>query len=123
MKKQILLITIILGLMTLSCSKNDDQDSEYQGTWTGTFSGIQDNGTWTANIDSNGKLTGTTNSTVLKISLSLNGNVSSSGVFIATAGSASNSAEFNGKMSGTTGSGTWANTKAGINGTWSGNKQ
>ena len=123
MKKQILLITIILGLMTLSCSKNDDQDSEYQGTWTGTYTGTQDNGTWTANIDSNGKVTGTTSSNVFNGTLQLNGNISSNGAFRATAGSASNGAEFTGQMTDTSGSGTWAKTTSGINGTWSGNKK
>tara|TARA_R110002049_G_scaffold97098_3_gene236954 strand:- start:7119 stop:7490 length:372 start_codon:yes stop_codon:yes gene_type:complete len=123
MKKQILLITIILGLITLSCSKNDDQDSEYQGTWTGTFTGTQDNGTWTANIDSNGKITGTTSSTVYNASLQLNGSISSSGKFIATAGSASNGADFKGQMTETSGSGTWANNSLGIDGSWTGTKQ
>ncbi len=124
MKKQILLLTIILGLMTLACSKNDDdQKSEFQGTWTGTYAGTQDSGSWTANIDSNGKVTGTTVSTVFNVSLQLNGIISSSGAFTATAGSASNGAEFSGQMTATTGSGTWVNTNAGISGTWSGNKE
>ncbi|WP_445731103.1 hypothetical protein [Mariniflexile sp.] len=110
--------------MTSSCSKNDDnQDSKFQGTWTGTYTGAQDNGSWTANIDTNGKVTGTTSSTVYNNSLQLNGNISSSGEFIATAGSASNGAEFNGQMTTTSVTGTWSNTTAGINGTWSGNKQ
>lgn len=125
MKKQILLITIILGMMTLSCSSNDDndEDSEFEGTWTGTYSGTVDNGTWIANIDSNGEVTGTTNSTVHSSSLQLNGNISSSGAFTATVGSASNGTKFNGQMTANSGSGTWTSTSAGINGTWSGSKQ
>ena len=126
MKKQILLITIILAMITLSCSSNDDNDnptSEFQGIWTGTYSGEADSGTWTANIDSNGEVTGNTNSSVFNVSLQLNGNISSNGAFTATAGSASNGAEFNGQMTGTNGSGTWTNTNAGFSGNWSGSKQ
>lgn len=124
MKKQILLIALIIGLTTLSCSKNDDdQGSEFQGIWTGTYTGTQDNGTWTANIDSNGKVTGTASSTVHSITLQLNGKISSNGTLTATIGSASNGTEFNGKMTGTSGSGAWENTNQGINGSWSGSKQ
>lgn len=125
MKKQILLIAIILGLTTLSCSSNDDdnQKSEFEGEWVGTYTGALDNGTWTAIIDSNGKVTGTSTSSVFNASLQLNGNVSTSGTFIATAGSASNGAQFNGQMTESSGSGTWSNSSSGTNGTWSGNKQ
>ena len=75
------------------------------------------------NIDSNGKVTGTTSSNVFNGTLQLNGNISSNGAFSATAGSASNGAEFTGQMTDTSGSGTWAKTTSGINGTWSGNKK
>lgn len=127
MKKQILLIALMIGSITLSCSTDDDnndyQESEFQGEWIGTYTGDKDNGSWTAYIDSEGEVTGTTTSSVLNSSLELNGEISPSGGFTATAGTTSNGAEFKGQMSETNGSGTWVNTSQGINGTWSGNKQ
>ena len=53
---------LTIGLITFSCSSNDDNDvqaSKFQGTWIGTYSGDDDYGTWTANIDAEGKVTGT----------------------------------------------------------------
>lgn len=123
MKKQILLIAIILGLVTLSCSKSDDQqESEYQGTWSGTFSGDA-NGTWSALIDSDGIITGTAQFNGVGLTLQLNGSVSPSGVFQATAGTASNGAEFSGQLTETSGSGIWINTALAMDGTWTGTRQ
>lgn len=122
MKKQILLLTIILGMLTFSCSSKDDndvQDSEFHGTWTGTYTGESDNGTWTVTIDSRGKITGTSLSTIWLNSVELNGSISANG----TIGTVSNGAEFNGQITGTTGSGIWTNTDSVTNGTWSGSKQ
>lgn len=123
MKKQILLFTIILGLVTLSCSKSDDdQESEYQGIWSGTFAG-DSNGTWSALIDSEGLITGTANFNGVGSTLQLTGGVSSSGAFQATAGTASNGAQFSGQLTETSGSGTWINTALSMDGTWNGTRQ
>lgn len=123
MKKQILLFTIILGLVTLSCSKSDDQqESEYQGTWSGTFSGDA-NGTWSALIDPDGVITGTANFNGIGSTLQLKGSVSPSGAFQATVGTASNGAQFSGQLTETSGSGTWINTALSMDGTWDGTRQ
>ena len=52
--KKLLLLTFIFTLF--ACSGGDDDNdnttnSEFQGEWSGTFSG-DDNGTWTAGINS-----------------------------------------------------------------------
>lgn len=123
----ILVFAIAMGFTLTSCSSNDDGDdrqkSEFQGEWTGTFTGNQESGSWTASIDSDGNVTGTTTSTVYTVSLQLKGKVSSGGAFTATAGTASNGAEFTGNLKGSTGSGTWVNEFAGLSGTWVGNKK
>jgi len=110
----------------MSCSSNDDDDqqkSEFQGEWAGTFTGNQESGSWSANIDSDGNVTGTTTSTVYNTTLQLNGKVSPGGSFNATAGTASNGAKFTGNLQGGTGSGSWVNELAGISGTWNGNRK
>ena|SRR5690606_35946243 len=123
MKKQILLFAIILGLITFSCSKSDDdQESIYQGLWSGTFAG-DSNGTWSALIDSDGIITGTAQFNGNGSSLQLNGSVSPSGAFQATVGTASNGAQFSGQLTETSGSGTWINTALSMDGTWSGTRQ
>jgi|SRR5690606_4147765 hypothetical protein len=123
MKKHILLFTIILGLIAFSCSKSDDdQESEYQGLWSGTFAGDA-NGTWSALIDSDGIITGTAQFNGVGLTLQLNGSVSPSGVFQATAGTASNGAEFSGQLTETSGSGIWINTALAMDGTWTGTRQ
>lgn len=123
MKKQILLFAIILGLITFSCSKSDDdQESIFQGLWAGTFAG-DSNGTWSALIDSEGLITGTANFNGVGSTLQLTGSVSSSGAFQATAGTASNGAQFNGQLTETSGSGTWINTALSMDGTWNGTRQ
>lgn len=125
MKKLILTtLTIIFSVIILSCSNNDDNDSAfpYQGHWSGTYSGQQDHGTFSINVSSKGIVTGTSSSVVFNEDFDVNGNVSQSGQFSAIAGSATSGATFTGQMSGNSANGTWLNNSAGMNGTWSGDK-
>ena len=128
MKKSILLAFTFLTLFFLnSCSNNDDNNSNsafpYQGNWSGTFTGTQDNGSWTANVNSLGVVTGTAISAVFSETYQLNGTVSNTGVFTATLGTSSVGGQFNGQINGTNVSGTWINTSANMNGNWTGTKQ
>src|SRR5690606_9867359 len=123
MKKQILLFTIILGLVTLSCSKSDDQqESEYQGTWSGTFSGDA-NGIWSALIDSDGVITGTANYNGIGFALRQKGSDSPSDALQATVGTDSKGSQLISKFSETRGAGTWINTALSMCGTWEDTRQ
>ena len=121
------LIYLFLAVTIVACSGGGDDDtnnttnSEFQGEWSGTFSG-DDNGTWTAGISSNGDVSGTAYSTTFADNYSLEGSVSSSGQFQATFGTSSVGGEFIGQLNGNSGSGTWVNTGAMMNGSWSGSK-
>jgi len=126
MKKLTLILTLIIGFSIISCSSDDDngnQASEFQGSWNGTYSGDQDNETWIMTVDENGTITGTSISNVFNETFDVNGNVQGSGNLNATVGTATSGATFVGTFNATTASGTWNNTSASMNGTWSGNKQ
>ena len=121
------ILYLSLALLIFACSSGGDDDnnnttnSEFQGEWSGTFSG-DDNGTWSAGINSNGDVSGTAYSTTFADNYSLEGSVSSSGQFQATFGTSSAGGEFTGQLNGNSGSGTWVNTGAMMNGSWSGSK-
>ena len=122
--KKLLLLTFVFTLF--ACSGGDDDNdnttnSEFQGELSGTFS-VDDNGTWTAGINSNGDVSGTANSTTFSDTYSLEGSVSSSGQFQATFGTSSAGGGFTGQLNGNSGSGTWVNTSAMMSGSWSGSK-
>jgi hypothetical protein len=53
----------------------------------------------------------------------LNGTVTNQGAFNATVGRSSDGARFTGTLSARSGSGTWVNSAAGMNGNWTGTKQ
>ena len=120
--KKLLLLTFVFILFT-SCGGDDDNttNSVFQGEWSGTFSG-DDNGTWTASINSNGAVDGAAYSTTFSDNYSLEGSVSSSGQFQATFGTSSVGGVFTGLLNGNSAIGTWVNTGAMMNGSWSGSK-
>lgn len=125
MKKIVLFTIISFSIFLCSCSKNDSEtssNSSYEGRWSGRFTGTQDNGTWTASVSTSGVVTGTAVSNVFGSS-SLAGTVNNQGDFTATVGVSSDGARFTGKLTGNSGSGTWVNTSAGMNGAWTGTKQ
>lgn len=126
MKKWTLLLTLIIGFSIFSCSSDDDnenQTSEFQGNWNGTYTGDQDNGTWIMTIDNTGSITGTSTSNVFNQTFDVNGNVEDNGNLSVTVGNASSGATFEGTMDESTASGTWNNTSVNMNGIWEGAKQ
>lgn len=126
MKKWTLLLTLIIGFSIFSCSSDDDnenQTSEFQGNWNGTYTGNQDNGTWIMTIDNTGAITGTSTSNVFNQTFDVNGNVEDNGNLSVTVGNASSGATFEGTMDESTASGTWNNTSVNMNGIWEGAKQ
>jgi len=73
-------------------------------------------------VSSTGVVTGTTTSIVFQDTFDVSGNVNNSGQFSSVAGGATSGATFTGQMNGNSANGTWINNSAGMNGTWSGNK-
>jgi hypothetical protein len=121
--KMISSLTIILATFLLfACKKdNDAQPSQYEGNWKGVYSG-DESGTWNININKKGVVTGSAKSNASTI-YELNGNVTNSGSFSATAGSTSTGTTFTGQLSENNASGTWKNTLVNVKGVWSGSKQ
>lgn len=68
-------LSIFLAAMLFAgCSKNDNSSNtaQYQGSWSGTYSGsrsdnsnTKDNGTWTITVAADGKASGTVTSAVI----------------------------------------------------------
>ncbi|MFV0304090.1 MAG: hypothetical protein ACK5IC_01250 [Moheibacter sp.] len=125
MRKLTLILSLVIGFTLLSCSNDDDnenQTSEFQGNWTGSFIGDEDNGTWSVTVDNNGSITGTVTSNVFTVTWDANGTVLANGTLNMTVGTATSGATFEGTMSGNDASGIWNNTGAEMNGTWTGTK-
>ena len=115
MKNKIYLLLVIL-MVFIGCSKGGSSDSNciYDGYWTGTYSG-DESGIVYGSI-SNCSISGYVDDGI--DSYPVSGSVTNNGAFSATAGSASTGAVFQGQLSGNTGSGTWINASAGLQGTW-----
>ena len=116
-------LTIVLAAFLLfACKKdNDAPPSQYEGNWKGVYSG-DESGTWNININEEGIVTGSAKSNANK-TYELNGNVTNSGTFSATAGSTSTGTTFTGQLSENNASGTWKNALVNVKGVWSGSKQ
>lgn len=77
MQKRIMqsaLSLFLSALLFVGCSKNDNSSNtaQYQGSWSGTYSGsrsdnssTKDNGTWTITVAADGKVSGTVTSAVI----------------------------------------------------------
>lgn len=125
MKKMKLILTLLIGLTILSCSSDDDNNnttSQFQGDWSGTFTGDEDNGSWNATVNGNGEINGTVTSDVFSVSWDATGMVQDNGNVNISAGSATSGATFIGTMNSSSANGTWENTIENMNGTWTGNK-
>lgn len=117
-----------LAFTTTSCNSDDSTPTEqvnpydkFKGTWTGTYSGDEDNGTWTATFDHTGKAIGSLVSGT--ISFDLKGQVSENGVVTATYTYSNNVVgTMTGTMTETTASGEWDSPIQSMNGTWKGTK-
>ena len=126
MKTNIILFIALLGFAFNSCKDETTTPKPvvpvyvfpYAGDWTGTYAG-DDQGTVSIAIDSIGNLAGSAYSENVMTTFTLSGTVDSSGNL--TAASASTGATFAGKLTPTTGSGTWVNNT--ISGTWSATKK
>jgi hypothetical protein len=135
-KNKIILIGLLSMMLTvLSCSEDDsnpapktitenkDEPNAYMGQWNGTFDG-GDNGTWTLNIDSLGKYTGTIESFGTQTGYPINGTVSDSGSFNGSILVEQNLVRFIGQgKDGNSVSGTWINEGNALEGSWQGNKE
>lgn len=130
MKRIFLLFTAVCSLTIVSCSE-DDQDvvqnpyEVFAGTWQGTFSG-DDHGTWTANINNQGEVSGTVHSEGYDITFTLSGTVNELGVLEAHYNYQSSGlmpgGNFNGTLTSNTGNGQWDSPNDAMNGTWEGTK-
>lgn len=128
MKKILILIPILwvfnsCSRSTISHSQPINQTVNFIGTWTGSYSG-SDNGAWIIFIDANGIANGRAHSIVYNEDVDVSGTVDASGNLNAVLGSTSNGGYFKGKLTGTTGKGTWQNNLGTPHsGIWTGAKQ
>lgn len=112
---------LLLAIAITSCEK-DTPYAPYQGTWAGTYSG-EDTGSWTADIDEEGKVEGTAVSDSLPgYPFGLTGTVTEGGMFEAEASVLFGTVDFEGQITGQSASGAWVNDEAGLEGTWKGEK-
>lgn len=126
MKRILFILTI--GMLLTACSKDDENLlARYDGTWSGTYTGDDDNGTWSVIIDEEGIATGVATSTTFGESFPVNGVVAPNGEIDLTTGTTTPGGTFTGVLDPVqgTGSGTWINhlTSPPMTGTWSGTKQ
>ena len=101
----------------------NSSSSNFEGNWNGQYTGNDDNGNWTVNINSDGIVSGTATSSVFSESSDINGITSENGTLTATLGTTSSGGVFIGQLNGNSGNGTWTNTSLNYNGNWTGNKQ
>ena len=123
MKKALLVLTILLvSISNSSCSNDDENNSQYEGIWKGTYTG-DDSGVWQVVITSNGSLNGTFSSSSADVTIELNGNVDSNGHLEATYEFFLINGEFTGDIEGNNASGIWKNNTDELEGTWEGSKE
>ncbi|HRQ49929.1 MAG TPA: hypothetical protein PLR74_05295 [Agriterribacter sp.] len=118
------LAIVLMAFVLFACKKDNDNKPEafqYQGHWKGVYSG-DEGGTWDISIDNKGVVKGTAKSNA-NTPYELNGNVTNSGSFSATAGATSTGTAFTGQLSENNANGTWKNMALNVTGVWSGTKQ
>ena len=121
MRKLFFLAVLTSILIATSCKKNKPF-RDFEGSWSGNYIG-DDTGIWTANIDEKGSINGSAMSDSFQgFSFDLTGSISEEGEFSAEAEVLKGSIEFSGSINKSTASGVWTNDEAGINGSWSGEK-
>ncbi|MCB9202003.1 MAG: hypothetical protein H6604_03005 [Flavobacteriales bacterium] len=127
--KQIIL-TLLVSFSLIGCSSSDDDTSSsntnFQGTWSGTYTGTNDNGTWSMTVNSDNVINGTSYSAPFDETWQAKGSIDKDGNVVIGAYGESDVkvGEFKGKFnSDKSASGSWKNL---INtkyyGTWTGNK-
>ncbi len=126
MKHITMVLLVFMSMLSINCSSDDDNSSDtlaYEGEWSGTYTGAQDNGSWTMQINTDGTVSGTATSEVFNGTYTVSGFVQENGDLTATVGNASSGALFTGQLDGSNASGTWNNTTANMSGEWSGTQQ
>lgn len=128
-----LLMFLAWTTLTIGCSddeepnvtpKVEDTNHAYMGSWSGTFDG-GDSGTWTMECDKDGNFMGSFMSGNSGTNYSIDsGFVDDMGKFSAQIYIGATKIDFIGQgVNGDSASGTWGNSTAMIDGTWSGSKQ
>ena len=124
MKKLFFLSLFAMTLLTLSCSKDDEDKAinpNLVGNWSGTYDG-DDQGVWTVTVSSTGNVTGTASSAFTSDSADIRGQVSDSGTLSATIGNV-NDREFIGQLGDNNEAmGTWVDAGRDYDGAWEGSK-
>lgn len=123
MLKKLTVLSLMLTLVIFTSCKEDNPYEEYEGNWSGTYTG-EDTGVWSVNINTEGAISGSFESdSIQDFPINLTGNVSESGSFNASRIIAGVTIEFIGQLTGSKGNGTWNNQQQEISGTWSGSKK
>lgn len=123
MKNFAFLLALSLGIMSTSCSKDDDDSiatSKYKGEWSGQYSGDV-TGNWSATVNNTGQVVGTFTPDSTTFEVEINGSVNSKGNLIAKFDLFEGN--FNGQLNDSIASGTWENTTQNLSGVWTGQKQ
>lgn len=121
--KQLKLL-FVMAVLLLSCKKdeNTSQSNDFVGIWAGTYTGVQDSGTWEFNVSSDGQTSGVINSSGFSQTFTATGAVDLNGSITMTIGSTAIGGTFSGTLkSDKTASGVW-NTGS-MSGTWEGSKK
>src|SRR5690606_4807750 len=96
-----LLSTLAFSILMISCSKDDDNSDllrQYEGPWSGTYTGANDNGTWSLIVEEDGAASGQAFSIPLAQSFPINGTIEAGGNINLTTGSAGSGATFSGTV-------------------------
>lgn len=124
MKKLLLLLCLVTAF---ACSDDDDNTTtptfEFDGSWSGSYTGDGDNGTWTATIETDGSVTGTAHSAIYNYDFIVEGDVSDAGILTATLSySGVTVGDFDGVLSEGNAQGTWGTDYGAVSfsGTWTG---
>lgn len=126
MKNFTMFLLVVIGLMTLSCSidyNDENVISTYKGEWSGTYAGDDDKGSWNMTIHENGNIFGSTTSDVLEETYKIYGMLEKNGNTIIVSGTATSGASFTGKMSGNEAEGIWSSAYSAAKAEWKGYRQ
>lgn len=116
------LVSILIGILAIACTPDDDYISEHQGVWSGRYTGSGDEGKWELTVDAKGNITGILTSEVIVQTFQLEGKVKKDGRLDVVIGSVSSGASFSGQMNGDSASGTWVIESENLSGEWSGTR-
>ncbi|MDR7131760.1 hypothetical protein J2X69_004125 [Algoriphagus sp. 4150] len=119
------LLLILTATTIFSCSEKEKDEhyiSEFQGTWTGEYTGIDDNGTWVLQVHPSGKISGIISSQLLNSEFEVTGEVKKNGSVNVASGSVSSGAVFTGNMSENVANGEWTFSLYNLSGEWTGTK-